>query len=314
MWLLGHHFVEYFRYGFLGGGTTMTKQLFKLSTGVLAVFALIGTAGAADLRLPVKGTPLLPVFNWTGCYIGGYVGGAWNERDATFTDLGNSTFRAFSGGIVPGRVEGSHSWNAGLDDSFIGGGTLGCNWQPVGSPFVLGIEGEFGYLKLNGSAFDPLLNPTLPVTALRATPDVLGTARVGDWYGMITGRLGYAAWENRVLIYAKGGAAFLPVRASVVDTCNTVATGCGNWTTSTAVDDTLTTWTVGGGIEWAFGNHWTLKGEYMFIGLDNTSTSCNVATTPSGAIVGGGPFCFNHDFGGIHTAKVGLNYRFGSFW
>ena len=77
----------------------------------------------------------------------------------------------------------------------------------------------------------------------------------------------------------------------------------------------MTTWTVGGGIEWAFGNNWTLKGEYMFIGLDDTFTSCNVATAQNGAIVAGGPFCFNHDFGGIHTAKIGLNYRFGSlFW
>lgn len=278
------------------------------------MLGIAGTASAADLRVRPPIVAPVPLFSWTGCYIGGYVGGAWNERDTTFTDLGNSNFGAFSGGVVRGRVEGSHSWNAGLDDSFIGGGTVGCNWQPVGSPFVFGIEGEVGYLKLEGSAFDPLLNPGLPVTAVGGTPDVLGTARVGDWYGMITGRLGYAAWD-RVLLYVKGGAAFVPVRASVIDTCNTNATGCGNWITSTAVDDTLTTWTVGGGIEWALGNNWTLKGEYMFIGLDDAFTTCNVATTPTGSIVPGGPFCFNHDFGGIHTAKIGLNYRFGSlFW
>jgi hypothetical protein len=34
-------------------------------------------------------------------------------------------------------------------------------------------------------------------------------------------------------------------------------------------------------------------------------------TTPSGAILAGGPFCFDHRFDGIHTAKIGLNYRFG---
>ena len=168
---------------------------------------IVGTASAADLgiRRPFAAPPVA-LFSWSGCYIGGYVGGAWNERDATFTDLGNSTFQAFSGGIVSGRREGTHSWNAGLDDSFIGGGTLGCNWQPFGSPFVFGVEGEIGFLNLEGSAFDPLLSPTLPVTAVRATPDVLGTARIGDWYGMITGRLGYAGWD-RVLLYVKGGAA-----------------------------------------------------------------------------------------------------------
>ena len=280
----------------------------KLLLASAAVLGIAGTASAADLRVRPPIVAPVPLFNWTGCYIGGYVGGAWNERDVTFTDLGNSTFRAFSGGAVPGRLEGSHSWNAGLDDSFIGGGTLGCNWQPVGSPFVFGFEGEVGFLELEGSAFDPLRSPTLPAI----TPDVLGSAKIGDWYGMITGRLGYAAWD-RVLLYAKGGAAFVPVRTSVADTCN--ATGCGNWITSTAVDDTLTTWTVGGGIEWAFANNWTLKGEYMFIGLDDTFTSCNVATAQNGAIIRGGPFCFNHDFGGVHTAKIGLNYRFSPwFW
>jgi hypothetical protein len=30
---------------------------------------------------------------------------------------------------------------------------------------VLGIEGEGGYLKLEGSAFDPQINPTLTVAA-----------------------------------------------------------------------------------------------------------------------------------------------------
>jgi len=44
----------------------------------------------------------------------------------------------FRAAVVAGRLEGIHSYNVGLDSSFIGGGTLGCNWQPVGSPFVLG--------------------------------------------------------------------------------------------------------------------------------------------------------------------------------
>jgi hypothetical protein len=112
---------------------------------------------------------------------------------------GYSTFRYFSGGIA--GVRSSHSWNIGLGNSFIGGGTLGCNWQPVGSPSVFGIEGDAGYMKLEGSAFDPLINSTLPVTAVRGSPDVLGTAKIsGDGYGMITGRLGYA-WNAYTFIY-----------------------------------------------------------------------------------------------------------------
>jgi outer membrane immunogenic protein len=288
----------------------MAMQGLKLGTVALWTLAVAGTASAADLRRPAMPPPPPPVFNWTGCYIGGYVGGAWNDRDAIFTDLGNSTFRAFSGGVVSGRLEGTHSYNVGLDSSFIGGGTLGCNWQPVGSPFVLGIEGEAGYMKLSGSAFDPLINSTLTVSAFRGTPDVLGSAKVGDWYGMITGRLGYA-W-GPTLIYIKGGAAFVPVQASVLDQCAVTGAGCGNWLISTSDSHTITTGTLGGGIEWAFASHWSVKGEYMFIGLGNhhVSTTCGLATSGTGTIISGGQFCFDHEFSGIHTAKVGLNYRF----
>jgi hypothetical protein len=38
-------------------------------------------------------------------------------------------------------------------------------------------------------------------------PDSLETTRIGDWYGVIAGRLGFTA--DRVLIYGKAGAAFV---------------------------------------------------------------------------------------------------------
>ncbi|MFL5104216.1 MAG: hypothetical protein ACJ8E5_26765 [Xanthobacteraceae bacterium] len=81
-----------------------------------------------------------PPFTWSGCYIGGFVGGAWSDRDAIFTDLGNAQFRAFSGGLTAGRVEDVHSWGVPVDNSVIAGGTRGCNWQFAGSPFVFGIN------------------------------------------------------------------------------------------------------------------------------------------------------------------------------
>jgi outer membrane immunogenic protein len=285
----------------------------KLGGVALLTVALTGIASAADLRPPVRPRAYVPVSTWTGCYLGGYVGGAWSENDATFTDLGNALFAAYSGGITAPRREGQHSWNVSLDSSFLGGGTLGCNWQPLGTAFVLGIEGEGGYLKLQGSAFDPLISAVLPVAAVRGTPDVLGSAKIGNGYGMITGRLGYA-W-GPALIYVKGGAAFVSVQASILDQCNTVPAGCGNWLIATSGSQTRTTGTVGGGLEWALPyqwRNWSIKAEYMFIGLGHdTLTTCGTAISPAGTPVGGGQFCFNHDFSGIHTAKIGLNYRFG---
>src|SRR5215208_5530822 len=199
----------------------MTIQSRSLGAATLFTLALAMPAGAADLgRMPTKApvmAPAPPPFTWTGCYIGGFVGGAFADRDPIFTDLGNGVFRSFSGGITAPGVAGVHSWAVLFDDSVIGGGTLGCNWQPLGSPFVFGIEGEGGFMKLDGAAFDPFLGPNTAIGPL--TPDVLGAARIGDWYAMATGRIGYAL--DRVLFYVKGGAAFVPVKASVVDTCAT---------------------------------------------------------------------------------------------
>ena len=282
----------------------MTIQIGRLGSIVLSVFVMAGRAGAADLRVA---TPPPPAFNWSGCYVGGFVGGARSDGDMTFTDLGNAQFRSYSGGIIAGRLENQHSWNIGPGSSVTAGGTGGCNWQPVGSPFVLGIEGEASDMKLQGSAFDPLRSPTLAA----ATPDVLGNGKIGNWYGMITGRVGYA-WD-RTLFYVKGGAAFVQLEASVADACQTVAAGCGNWIISTRdTTDTITTWTVGGGIEWAIYNNWSIKGEYMFIGSGDGLKTCGFAAAPGGVAVSGGQFCFNHAFPGIHTAKFGLNYRFNS--
>jgi outer membrane immunogenic protein len=282
----------------------------KFLLGCFSLAALAaGPALAADMPRKAPAytpPPPPPVFSWTGCYLGGFAGGAWESSNvADFTDLGNATHASFSGGASAAAIVPSHSYSVGdSGGSFIGGGTLGCNWQPIGSPFVLGLEGEFGYLKLKGDTFDP--NTLVDGAKPQTTPDVLGSARVGDWYGMVTGRLGYAF--DRVLLYVKGGAAFVRTQASVLDQC--VSTGCGNWFVSTSGSETATTWTIGGGLEWAFAQNWSVKAEYMFIGLDNEFQTSGLGTTSTGAVVSGGPFVFNHRFDGINTAKVGLNYRF----
>src|ERR1700738_2344565 len=91
----------------------MMKRFLLAGIAIVAITAA-GAASAADLRVPrARGPAIVPVYNWTGCYVGGYVGGAWNDRDgATFTDLGNANFASFSGGVGAARISPSHSWKA----------------------------------------------------------------------------------------------------------------------------------------------------------------------------------------------------------
>lgn len=249
----------------------------KILLATVAAIGFVGAASAADLG--ISPAPVYaPAFNWSGCYIGGYVGGAWNAENVQVYDI-----NGYNGGPP------NNYWSYDTDSSFIGGGTVGCNWQPVGSPWVFGLEGEIGAMDINGSAADPF-SPNF---------DTVAFATFGDWYGMITGRIGYA-WD-RVLVYVKGGAAFLTTDLSVVDAC--VAGACGGGLVNAATSNDLTTWTIGGGLEYAFNWNWSLKAEYMYIGLDD-ATSCGIAND-------GLSYCWSHDLEGIHTAKIGLNYRFG---
>lgn len=254
------------------------KRTLALGIGILALATLPAAAADLPARIPTKAPVMVPTYyNWTGCYLGGYVGGASGARDITARDTNG--YNALG-----------DTWGYKLDSSFIGGGTLGCNYQT--GQFVFGLEGEAGYMKLRGSALDPL-SPFIPL-------DTLSSTKYGDWYGMITGRVGIA-WD-RALLYVKGGAAFVPTTSSVVD-ANPAG---GNIVTATTNDTTKAAWTLGGGIEYAIAEAWSIKGEYMYIGVRGTANACGITGT------GTGPFCWSHDYSGIHTAKFGINYHFNA--
>jgi outer membrane immunogenic protein len=144
----------------------MGVDMKKLLLAGLAGFAFLsfGSANAADLgpRPAYKAPPpvLAPAYNWTGFYIGGHFGGgwarkAWEERSdfdngfggicfndvCVFEDLNRATGSAFG---QNGSV-GSHNAIGPL-----GGFQAGFNWQPTGSHWVFGVEGQFSFADLKG--------------------------------------------------------------------------------------------------------------------------------------------------------------------
>jgi outer membrane immunogenic protein len=161
---------------------------------------------------------------------------------------------------------------------------------------VWGIEGESGYMRLTRRAVDPFsLGPVANFNG-----DTIDTTKIGDWYGAATGRLGWA--NDRALFYVKGGVGFTGARASVTDTC-TVAPCGGATLAAVSGSNSRAFWVGGGGIEYAWTDQWSIKAEYLFLGIHQGLNVCGPAST-------GVTFCSPHTLGGVHTAKIGLNYHF----
>src|ERR1043166_6027970 len=102
------------RQGQKKGGEKAMKRALATSVGVLILAALPAMAADLPVRIPTKAPVMVaPVYNWTGCYLGGYVGGASAGRDVTAQDLNGYNY----GGAVgpPFRYR--------LDRRVIGGGT-----------------------------------------------------------------------------------------------------------------------------------------------------------------------------------------------
>jgi outer membrane immunogenic protein len=263
----------------------------RVSLGGIAIAVLLATpVMAADMpvKAPVIRAPA--VFNWSGIYVGGFAGGAWSGR-ITASDL-------FSEGpVYPVGGEWSNFGDShyNFKSSVIAGATAGINWQNAGSALVWGIEGEFGYLRLKGHGSLPL----------DFGYDLRFDTKVGDWYGLIAGRFGVAV--DRTLLYVKGGGAFIQVKASTYDNCNTGI--CDDSMINATGSKTALTWALGGGLEYALTNAWSLKAEYLFIDLPESVRVCGAGVD---GFAEGSTWCGTHDLpSGIHTAKVGLNYRFG---
>ncbi|MEZ5890891.1 MAG: hypothetical protein R3D52_12070 [Xanthobacteraceae bacterium] len=60
-------------------------------------------------------------------------------------------------------------------------------------------------------------------------------------------------------------------------------------------------WTIGAGVEWAFANNWTVKGEYMYVG---TGTTVRLRLCLGGPVIPAGNYCWNHS-GPMGSAQPG---------
>jgi outer membrane immunogenic protein len=268
----------------------------------IATLTALGTVAVQAADLPTRKEAPAPVFvpppfTWTGFYVGLNAGGIWPSGSRSATIVAPAAFPFPVSTFFPG---GLGSQSAG----FIGGGQAGYNWQT--GAFVLGVETDFDGTTLSKS-FDsvgtPFIGTGVPTVLLGDTLAVHAKTSL-SWLGTTRARLGFVATpDNRLLIYATGGVAYGGGSAnfSVFDAM-TGSFWAGN-PSSTRVG-----WTVGGGVEYALTNNWTIKGEYLYadLGKSNFNSLGNTAALinfPGVAVTG-------HINYNASIFRAGVNYKF----
>jgi len=203
----------------------------KLLVAGLALAAVgFGGAAARAADMPLKALPPpVPVYNWTGCYLGFSIGENYGR---TKTEYGSNTL-----GIAPGTQASSDIKLTGA----IGGAQVGCNYQ-VGA-WVFGVEGDFSATNKDGQEFET----AFPNFRIQATETWLATARA---------RLGYTV-TDRWLWYVTGGGAWTSLRVN-----NFVP---GSVFLTAQEKQTISGWTVGVGTEYALDYGWSIKSEFLYV-------------------------------------------------
>lgn len=268
-----------------------------------ALSALVaGPATAADLGTPVyrRAPVLAPVYSWSGFYIGGNIGGAWMR------DNGNNTVPFATFFLPPNAAAINASGGfSGSGSSFIGGGQAGYNWQA--GAVVFGIEADIDWLRTRSNSTVIVPYVTAPANGTRFDNSV-----GANWLATIRGRLGVASLANgAALIYVTGGAAIAGLTMSNATTelvpipfGNCAAFHCG----ASSGDTTKTGYTVGGGLEWALSQNWSLKGEYLYADLGHVSATSSHFGVNAPAVA---QPIYHDAHVTLQVARIGLNYKFG---
>lgn len=218
----------------------------------------------------------VPSFSWNGAYVGVFAGAGFTGKDVRVTDRDGY------------QTGAARSFGYKIDDGFTGGVTLGYNVQLDNSPLVFGVEGELGYIDLAGKRTDPA----------SIGGDTRSRAEFDEFYATLTGRVGFAF--ERFLVFGKAGVAYLDTSARYRDSCDVLACGGGLISARKSGDEFH--FTAGGGLEYAFTDQISVKGEYTYI---NTGETLNASGDFAGS-----SFRFGTRIPDIHIVKAGLNYRF----
>ena len=245
----------------------------SLLLATVSTIVLAGSASAADLAFKAAPPPVA-VYNWTGCYIGGSVGGA---RHNVKTDNSDVTF-----------YEGYASQT--LDYSKWGGAAgaqVGCNVQHRN--FVFGVEADWNWIGANSSNTIQHVDSGETSTV---TNDVKGLATLRARFGFDL---------DGTLLYGTAGIGWLKTENNF--NVNALSGGVpkgGNFSSSK--------WTpafvAGAGIEHMLTRNWSVRGEVLWAFADTVTAP---ALDPN-YFSDGNSVKYTST---LNIWRVGVNYKFG---
>ena len=281
----------------------------KLLTSFAAFTALTAAASAADL--PRRAAPPVfvpvPVFTWTGFYLG------FNAGYGFDAGTNSNVYGIPAGSLLnsPGTAGTLTLNRSNQSDGFVGGAQIGYNYQfTPGNGLVVGIEADAQYADFGGQRRNATGNYTFvgaTGNAFAAPPAfvVPGQATL-DYFGTVRGRVGYAF--DRALFYGTGGFAYGSGESAV---------------NGLSSDDFRTGYAAGGGVEYAlptdsFLNFFkssavTLKVEGLYVNLERNRTNASGIFAAGVNAPNGTVFLANQRAQEFVVVRAGLNYKFGTY-
>jgi high affinity Mn2+ porin len=222
----------------------------------------------------------VPVFTWSGLYLGANAGAWFAPKNPTYEAIG-----------LPGAgfdlVPNGGGQNVGATVGF----QAGYNYQ-IGS-LVPGFETDFNYLSncRNGTFAAPRAYAPLGIGSYTLS------GACSYYFGTMRGRLGYAF--DRALFYATAGIAYGGNRDPGYVNLNPPAPG--NYFAAGASHSARTKYVFGAGLEYALSDHWFARAEYLYVNLGRIDQFFE-----NGAGLGYTSSQFNQN----HIFRIGLDYRF----
>lgn len=224
--------------------------------------------------------------DWSGFYVGGLLGGTSNKAQVQ-TTVGVTKYLD--------ATDARQMDRAGNNDLV--------EWRPAGTLLggygkqfghvLIGIEASANTLSLNDERSVSENFQTLPTKRF-----ILKQSVTADWMATLRPRLGWA--EDNWLGYVTGGLAVTQLKLDTQFNDNAFS-----GFSQSSESKIATGWSLGLGGEYALGENWSLRGEYLYTRFGQMkSSSETISTNNSGGSL-------NHTAAlDTHGVMMGLTYRF----